>query len=60
MTFDASGKCPICGHGFKSDNCPHSFGQAQERLHQNKENKRIEKLVKTMVDKALKERGLIQ
>ena len=26
ITFDRFGKCPICGHLFKSKDCPHSYG----------------------------------
>lgn len=55
----SSDKCPICNHYFKSDKCPHSYGEVEARKKRNEEDKRLEKLVKKLVDQALKERGLI-
>lgn len=52
-------KCPICNNPFKSDACPHSYGQAEERKNRNKEDKRLQKLVKKIVEQTLKEYGLI-
>ncbi len=52
-------KCPICNNPFKSDACPHSYGQAEERKKRNEDDKRLQKLVKKIVEQTLKEHGLI-
>lgn len=52
-------KCPICNNPFKSDACPHSYGQAEERKKRNEDDKRLQKLVKKIVEQTLKEYGLI-
>lgn len=28
--FDADDKCPICHNWFKSDHCPHGYGEAYD------------------------------
>jgi hypothetical protein len=30
--FDGGGNCPICRKTFKSDDCPHSWGDAERRI----------------------------
>lgn len=54
--FDSSGKCPICQQWFKSDACPHTYVQAEERIQKT----RLEHLIETIVEKVLRKYGLIE
>jgi cell division protein FtsB len=53
-------KCAVCSKPFEQ--CSHlesdEVAHRQKMKAQHKENKRLEQLVQTLVDKALKERGL--
>lgn len=55
-------KCNICGHVVNNGECNHSSSEqaahSQQMKEQKKADKKLESLVKRLVDEALKERGL--
>lgn len=44
-------RCPICGKDFKSDECPHSYGDVAKREQQSDLDKRINKLIDARLEK---------
>lgn len=49
VTFNTDGKCPICGKAFRSDACPHSLSQVEDRLKDDALDKRIREVVRDEV-----------
>ena len=49
-------KCPICGKPF--EDCPHNIADALRREEEKDQDKRLRRIVRQEIEKALKERNL--
>ena len=49
--WDSDDLCPICKKEFKSDNCPHSIVEAEQRFNDNQLKLKIQKILKSELKK---------